>query len=686
MFKQLLQKFNIWKYRFKKPPFFHRREIIALVTTILIFLVILSLPCAIIDFWGDFSFKKDEARIEVATQKELDDISKQREEIIKSEVFNAPLKRDDLLDILTISQFESKKRNIDIIVTDKDGFVFNRSHMLGQRGDNIFQTTLQGIDVAKGEIVTSVVKGSRSPLELISSSLILEKGKPIGSIFVGHVFNDNYAASIQDTYLKKGEQVVFDTLQDGIIGDSLKDKNKTDLLNAYFSLGSDIVSSNFSGVKNEIKIGNDYYIIHHLQFDGLGGSPGGAFILFPINHILISILLAISVTILFFVLYYIAIFLLKFLYHHKHRLPFLLVIGFVLFIFIFFASLARLDYFVKELNKIPYLIYNSTIKFEPESDIVKLSSEKTIAIKVSTGGESINMVSAIVKYDPKRVQIIDILTTNSFCDPSFFIEKEIIAEKGEVRITCGSPNPGFSGSIGTIAELLIQPLSQKPITLEFLEETQVLANDGLGTNVLRMATNGYYQVISREFNFSNIKNIIPIFSLTHPNSSRWYNKKEISFSWPKLLDATYYYNLNQNSIFNKEDKMLSTKDNNLDTSVVDDGIYYLHLQAKDNKGKIGPVSSFKIMIDSTPPLIPDIKVSSNVIKKGEILRLDFSSSDILSGLQSGFYVNINNNIFLPINPPFYIPFISSGEYPITVRVFDKANNFSDNKITIDVSH
>ena len=145
-----------------------------------------------------------------------------------------------------------------------------------------------------------------------------------------------------------------------------------------------------------------------------------------------------------------------------------------------------------------------------------------------------------------------------------------------------------------------------------------------------------------------------IFSLSHPNSNRWYKNKNIKLSWPRILGDTYYYSLSKNYNLEAGDKVLSTKDNQLDTSVDEDGIYYFHLQIKDAMDKIVVTSVFKIMVDSTSSLAPNILVSSKVIKKGYILRLDFNSEDVSSGLQSGFYININNSIFLPVKPPFFL--------------------------------
>ncbi|MDO8676684.1 MAG: hypothetical protein Q7K16_03500 [Candidatus Azambacteria bacterium] len=675
----------MWKF-IPKFVFLHRKEFVVTTVSLLILVTALLFSSQLISFLSAISIKKEGVKIETAIQQELNTVSRQREEIISSKTLNNALEKKDLLQLLTIAQAEAKKREVSfIVVTDVDGFVLTRSHLPTQRGDNLFQTTAHGRIIAMGETVTAAIHGARSPLIFVSASPISDGNLPIGGITVGYALNNSYATRFKEKYLKQGVQIVFYTPQEGIVGDSFNDKDKTQLFSAYFSLGSDLIAQNLAGLSKEIKINGSYYTIRHIIFPGIKESPGGVFIFFPIRHNSYSLFLAGSITLLFFVFYYLTFFLLKFLDHHKHRIPIFLLLGFILFIAIYFITLIKLDHSAIELNKSPYLIYNSIMKFEPESDVISQFSEKTIAIKVFPGGEAINAVNATIKYDPQTVEVLDIITTNSFCDPSFFLEKEIDKEKGEVRITCGIPNPGFSDAIGTVAELLVQPLGLQAISLEFSEETQVLANDGLGTNVLRTVTGGYYQVIGQEFATANIQNPFPIFSSSHPNSNRWYKNKNIRLSWSELSGGNYYYALNHVPTIDAKDKTLSIANNYLDISVSEDGIYYFHLQAQDAKGKRGPISSFKIMVDASPPSLPKIKASSEMIKKGDIVRLDFTSEDALSGLQSGFYVKINEGILLPVKPPFYIPFQESGEYPIVIRVFDKANNFSDSSVVIHVS-
>lgn len=677
----------MWKL-ILRPVFLHRREIIGITISFLIFIIALLFSGRMIGFWSAFSIEKQMFQIEEGMRQDLGYISGQREAIIASKILNDALKKSDSPQLLNLVQNEAEKRNLDfIIVTDKDGFVLTRSNLPAQQGDNIFQTFTQGRKMAQGETVTAIVRTSRSPLSSMSGSLIFEENKPIGSVIVGHIFNDSYAIRFQEKYLKQRRaEVIFYASPEGVIGSGSDNKQTTQLINAYFSLGSDLVAQNLTGLSKEIKINGNYYAIRHIIFSGNGENPSGAFILFPIRHSFYSFVLAGGIMLLFFIFYFLTFFL-KFLNRCKRSVPSsVLLTGLALFVAVYFATLVKLDSASIELKKSPYLIYNSVIKFTPEADIIKQFSEKTVAIQVFTGGEAINAVSAVVRYDPKALKVLDIFTENSLCDPSFFLEKEIDQEKGKATIVCGIPNPGFSEPVGTVAELLVQPLATGGASLEFTEETQVLANDGLGTNVLRAVTDGFYQVVAQEFTAANIQNPITIFSSSHPNSNRWYKEKQVKLSWPSPADTVQYrYVLSRSPNPAAEDKILSTANNFLDFSVDESGEYYLRIQEEYSGGNRGPVSQFKIMIDATPPLPPKIQTSSREVKRGEIVRLDFTSKDESSGLQSGFFVKVNEGIFLPVKPPFYIPFLESGKYSFVIRAFDRANNFSDSSVVITVN-
>lgn len=659
----------------------HRRGISVSVVCFLIFVSFLVFSERLINYGSTFSINREDTVVDKSIQLELERVSKERDEIISSGILNSALRNRDLAQLLTLINAEVKKRNVDyIVITDRDGFTLARSDETAQQGDNVFQSTAQGKRVAQGQTVTAIVRTVKNPLATISKSLIFEQNRSIGSILVGENIDNAYANSFNKKYLKPREKIFYYTPQEGVIGDSMNNPEDTQLVNSYFSLGSDLVAQNLSGLSKEIKMGDTYYVVRNIVFPGLGVSPGGMFVFYPVRHEASSLFVA-SIAALCLLS-----FLLSYLYFHKpkYTLYIFLTIEILAFVIVYIIILNRLDQSAIEIKKSPYLIYNSVIMIDPETDVVGQASEKTIAIKVVTGGEVINAITAVVAYDPKAVEILDIKTDNSLCAPGLFVEKEIDKEKGEVRISCGISNPGFSGSIGTVAELLIRPVDLKQISFTFTKETQVLANDGLGTNVLRDATGGYYEVVRQKYAATDYVNPVPIFSSSHPNSNRWYNNKIIELSWPELYTGSYYFSMSDSATQTAEDSIYSTTTNKADITA-HDGVHYFHIQAKSAEGTTGPMSDFKIMVDTTPPTPPVIRVSNQNVIKGDVVRIDFTSNDIASGLQTGFYVKMNEGTFLPVKPPFYIPFLNAGDYPLVIRVFDKANNFSDSSIIIHVS-
>ncbi len=117
-------------------------------------------------------------------------------------------------------------------------------------------------------------------------------------------------------------------------------------------------------------------------------------------------------------------------------------------------------------------------------------SENEIIVKISSPEIAVNAVRTIVIFDPTAVKILGIKTINSFCDQNLFIEKIIDNGQGRVIVSCGLPTPGFVGQ-GRVVELVYERLQPKSFELNLME-SQVLANDGLGTDVLLGASGARY--------------------------------------------------------------------------------------------------------------------------------------------------------------------------------------------------
>lgn len=312
-------------------------------------------------------------------------------------------------------------------------------------------------------------------------------------------------------------------------------------------------------------------------------------------------------------------------------------------------------------------------------------TEQPIAIKVTSGGEAINAAQAVVEYDPTQIEVLEVRTEDSFCDPGFFLEKDIDHENGTVTIACGLPNPGYSKTSGVLAKLVVKTLKNERFVLRFDRgKTMVLANDGLGTNVLRAAMDGSYLVIDADARIPSAPNALPVVSLSHPNTERWYPKKEAVFSWPAVEGYEYAYHVDQNPMAIASNDASSTREHVVRLTVPTDGVHYFHLFPQKEGVDLAP-TTYRIQIDSTPPATTTIKMHTKEPLVSEIVRFWFSSEDSGSGLQTSYYVRFGEGIFLPVGSQLFVPFLEAGTHRMTVRAFDRANNFSDSTVEVKVS-
>lgn len=108
----------------------------------------------------------------------------------------------------------------------------------------------------------------------------------------------------------------------------------------------------------------------------------------------------------------------------------------------------------------------------------------------------INVVQTDISFDPSKVRVVNISTKDSFAN--IFIQKEINNDIGYARLTGGLPNPGFSLDHGLFGTIYFQGKNPGLVKIDFLPSSQVLANDGRGTNVLTKINSASYLITPEE--------------------------------------------------------------------------------------------------------------------------------------------------------------------------------------------
>jgi len=105
----------------------------------------------------------------------------------------------------------------------------------------------------------------------------------------------------------------------------------------------------------------------------------------------------------------------------------------------------------------------------------------TLNVIVDPKGTEINAVSAYLSFDASKLQLINTNKDNSFC--SFFIFENINNDLGHYNLSCTTLGNSAS-TTSVVISLTFQKLDTGWTKLKILDNSQVLAHDGFGTNIL----------------------------------------------------------------------------------------------------------------------------------------------------------------------------------------------------------
>lgn len=333
---------------------------------------------------------------------------------------------------------------------------------------------------------------------------------------------------------------------------------------------------------------------------------------------------------------------------------------------------------------LPLIIFSATLSFSQPDPAYKVGQVFSTSIFVGSSDQAMNAVSSSISFPKDILEVIAVSKAGSILslwaqEPSFSNISGRIGFEGIV------PNPGFIGSAGKIISVTFRAKAEGVAKLSFLSAS-VLANDGLGTNILTD-----HSVISFKIDSS-----LPIILEDKPlvidcsslpdleiNSSTnkpdtWVSDHDSKLSWilPGKAIAV------QTSLSAKSDSVPSvnydppiSKKNLTNTP---DGVWYFNLRYK-----VGDcwsqISRYKLKIDTAAP--NDLLVKSIPVNDDKI-ALEFSAKDALSGI-AYYEINVGDGTIIIVNTKdlvdgqYPLENISAGKYNLKVKAFDFAGNSSD---------
>ena len=331
----------------------------------------------------------------------------------------------------------------------------------------------------------------------------------------------------------------------------------------------------------------------------------------------------------------------------------------------------------------------ATLYLSPVSGNYPIGQNFTIAINVSTPDQAMNAAQGTVTFPSDRLEVVSLSKSGSILnlwvqEPSFSNEAGTVQFEGVVL------NPGFTGSAGKLISISFKGKETGEVSLG-VTNGSVLANDGIGTNILTKATGADY-LLTKELIPAPAPVGLPlkpeVRSETHPQEDKWYNNPILKLNWdlPEGVDKIRF-------TFDEYSKTIPPTEKGVITEVqydliqYKDGVYYFHLRFHNAAGW-GPTTHRRVQIDRTPPLLFEIKRFDTDDPTNPQPVLSFSTTDKSSGID--FYlIQIDEGDWFNAEPlkretVYVLPLLPPGSHNITVRAVDAAGNYIEAKTVIKV--
>jgi len=242
----------------------------------------------------------------------------------------------------------------------------------------------------------------------------------------------------------------------------------------------------------------------------------------------------------------------------------------------------------------------------------------TIEVRLDSQGETINAVEAALQYDPSVLRLADLSTGRSFLTlwtepPAEFIPGLITASGGLPVGTVSSGGRVFSATFIPLRAGLTK-LSVMP------EASGVYISDGTGQPTS-------LETKSIGLNIQAVDPFAPrLTSPTHPRPAEWSRQATFRVEWDVLPLSVVSYQISRDQS-SQPDDFADENVGVIEYPNLEDGVWYFTLKTRLSGEAWGPVASWPVWIDRTPPL----PFSVDMIEAGAQRLVSFVPYDATSG-------------------------------------------------------
>ncbi|MCC6290605.1 hypothetical protein IT398_00845 [Candidatus Nomurabacteria bacterium] len=363
---------------------------------------------------------------------------------------------------------------------------------------------------------------------------------------------------------------------------------------------------------------------------------------------------------------------------------------------------------------LPLLTQAATLRINPSSGNFSVGQNFSASVVVSTPDQTMNAVSGSVAFPTDKLEVTSISKSGSVVglwvqEPSFSNKDGTVSFEGVVL------NPGFIGANGNVLGINFRAKNSGLVSLGF-NNPAILANDGQGTDILSAAYESNFQInqdlspvgdergvgtpdrktepvpqinqnVTAGSPFKAVVGSLRISSPTHPDQYKWYRSGTAEFAWELPHDATGMRLLVNQVPDARPNVAYGTPIREKTVSNLDDGVWYLHAQARTPQGW-GEINHFRFQIDTgTPESFEFTEVTRQDLSDNKV-KLILTASDRGSGI-SHYNVSLDGQTLPPLSAGqgknyYDLPELDSGSHVIVASAVDQAGNMLERRLELVV--
>lgn len=335
----------------------------------------------------------------------------------------------------------------------------------------------------------------------------------------------------------------------------------------------------------------------------------------------------------------------------------------------------------------------ATFSFSLDKQIFATGDEFIATVAIDSESMGVNAAQGTISFSSDVLSVIKIDRAESVFN--FWIQEPTFSnDTGKITFLGGSTS-GFTGSSLKVFKVTfkIKGIGKSDITLT---DGAITASDGSGTNVLT-ATKGVNITsiskgeivtipppITRPATIAQKLPVTPAVSVAlYPDPTHWYNRSApFAANWTLPSDVS-----DVATLITKDPRSIPTKSEGLFDNkafpALADGIWYLHVQFKNNIGW-GPIHHYRIALDTMPPLSFKITADPSFSTDNPTPIFSYESADQLSGIAS-YTIRVDNQSgIITTSTTLSILSQTPGKHRVRISAEDLAGNITENIAELEI--